>query len=441
MVSPEATLIVGGGVAGLLCARELTLAGLPVLLLERESEVGGRVRTTVRDGFQLDHGFQVLFTAYPTLAAALDLPALDLRTFRPAAVLAGGARHPAVIGDALADLALLWPTLVAPQLSLLDKVRMLQLRLLATSLPFDECFAPRFDTISTRAFLQRRGFTDNAIANFFAPFYGGILLDRSLETSAAVLLYTFKMLAEGKTVVPAQGMGAITAQLAAALPVGSIRTGVTVTRVVVEYGVLQGVLLDDGALVRGASVVLACDPPAIGSLAASAGVHVEMPAGSLGCSTVYLRSPAPLLDGDALWLNTARDATVSHAITISNVAPSYAPTGQTLTAATVLGAAATLDDAELVRRVRSDLTSMRGQTGGRNSGQSGGNSSEVVAVWRVPYSQYAQPPGSSAHRVPTETAVRGLVLATEAGHTSSLEGAARGGISAARVLLHCKDTR
>jgi len=264
----------------------------------------------------------VLFTAYPELAAALDLPALELRTFRPAAVLAGGSRHPSVIGDAFGDWALLWPTLIAPQLSLWDKVRMLRLRLLATSLPFDECFAPRFDSVSTASFLQQRGFSDNAIRNFFAPFYGGILLDRSLETSAAVLLYTFKMLAEGKTAVPAAGMGAITAQLAASLPAGSIRTGVTVTRVVVEDGVLQGVLLHDGSLVRAANVVLACDPPAIATLAATAGVTVPMPTGSLGCSTVYLRSPAPLLDGDALWLNTARDATVSHAITISNVAPS-----------------------------------------------------------------------------------------------------------------------
>jgi phytoene dehydrogenase-like protein len=355
------------------------------------------------------------------------MAALDLRTFRPAAVLASGERHPAVIGDALADLALLWPTLIAPQLSLADKVRMLRLRLLATSLPFDECFAPRFDSVSTRDFLQQRGFSANAIANFFAPFYGGILLDRSLETSASVLLYTFKMLAEGRTVVPAQGMGAITAQLASALPPTSIRTGTTVMRVVVEGDALQGVQLSDGSLVRASNVVLACDPLTTGALAATAGVHVDVPTERLGCSTVYLRSTTPLLYGDALWLNTARDATVSHAITISNVAPSYAPAGETLTAATMLGDAATLDDATLERRVRADLATMNGTTDA--------STAELVAVWRVPYSQYAQAPGSAERRVPASTSVRGLVLASECGHTSSLEGAARGGVSAARALL------
>ena len=430
MASTEPTLVVGGGIAGLMCARELTRAGHAVVLLEREAEVGGRVRTTIRDGFRLDHGFQVLFTAYPTLAAALDIPALELQTFRPAAVLAGGARHPAVIGDALADLALLWPTLIAPQLSVLDKMRMLRLRLLARSLPFDECFAPRYDGMSTRTFLRQLGFSTNAITNFFAPFYGGILLDRSLETSAAVLLYTFKMLAEGRTVVPARGMGAITAQLASALPAGSVRTGVSVTQVIVENGALQGVLLDDASLVRASNVVLACDPPTIGRLATTAGVQVDTPADSLGCSTVYLRSPAPLLAGDALWLNTAPDATVSHAITISNVAPSYAPDGETLTAATVLGGAALLDDAALESRVRTDLMRMNGMVPA-----DAGAAAELVAIWRVPYSQYAQAPGSTSRRVPTLTSLRGLVIASESGHTSSLEGAARGGISAARAIL------
>ncbi|HYW49568.1 MAG TPA: FAD-dependent oxidoreductase, partial [Gemmatimonadaceae bacterium] len=310
------TLIVGGGIAGLMCARTLVRAGAEVVLYEREHEVGGRVRTTVRDGFRLDHGFQVLFTAYPTLAAALDMAALEPREFRPAAFMAQGGGAPAVIGDALADMSLLWPTLIAPQLSLLDKARMLKLRLLATMLSFDGCFAPKYDGISTRTFLRQQGFSARAISNFFAPFYGGILLDRSLETSASVLLYTFKMLAAGRTVVPARGMGAIATQLAAALPAGTIRTGTGVARVLVDDGAACGVVLDDGREVRASRVVLAADPQSIARLAATVHVPLAIARASLGCATVYLRSTAPLLDGDALWLNAAPDATVSHAITI-----------------------------------------------------------------------------------------------------------------------------
>lgn len=427
MATHDPALVIGGGIAGLVCARTLAKAGVPVTLLEREPEVGGRVRTTLVDGFQLDHGFQVLFTAYPVLSSHLDLPALSLRDFRPAAQLADGRGGASLVGDALADPSLLLSTLAAAPLTVGDKWRMLRLRYMATSMSFEECFAPRFDQVSTRDFLHARGFSRSAVASFFAPFYGGILLDRSLGSSASVLLYTFKMLAEGHTAVPAAGMGAISAQLAASLPAGSVRTQATVSRVLRDEHAVRGVELHDGTVLTSRHVVLACDAPATATLAAGVQVPVSMPDTGLGCATVYLRSRAPLLAGTALWLNAAPDATVSHAITISNVAPSYAPTGQSLTAATVLGAAATLDEAALVQRVRGDLARMGASAEAATT--------ELLAVWRVPFSQYAQPPGTVQRRVQSETALPGLFVASEAAHTSSLEGAARGGVGAAEAVL------
>ena len=328
MQSRGPVIVVGGGIAGLMCARTLTRAGHDVALFERDSAIGGRVRTTVVDGFQLDHGFQVLFSAYPTLTAALDLPSLELRAFRPAARIADGRTTPALVGDALADLSLLWPTLAAPQLSLLDKARLLLLRYLATSLSFDDCFDARFDNISTRDFLRQRHFSANAINNFFAPFYGGILLDRSLGSSASVLLYTFKMLAEGRTVVPAKGMGAIPAQLASALPPRTVRTGQRVTRLLRDPAGVNGVILDSGEAIGGACVVLACDPPTIATLANTVQVPLSVPEVGLGCTTVYLRSRVPLLEGDQLWLNAShlrRSATPSRSATSPSIMRRPAP--------------------------------------------------------------------------------------------------------------------
>ena len=54
MQSRGPVIVVGGGIAGLMCARTLTRAGHDVALFERDSAIGGRVRTTVVDGFQLD---------------------------------------------------------------------------------------------------------------------------------------------------------------------------------------------------------------------------------------------------------------------------------------------------------------------------------------------------------------------------------------------------
>ena len=58
-------LIVGGGLAGLCCARRLCGAGVTCRVLEASDAVGGRARTDRMDGFLLDRGFQVLLTAYP----------------------------------------------------------------------------------------------------------------------------------------------------------------------------------------------------------------------------------------------------------------------------------------------------------------------------------------------------------------------------------------
>lgn len=420
-------IVVGAGIAGLVCARTLARAGHAVTVLEQADGVGGRVRTTVRDGFRLDHGFQVLFTAYPRLAEQLDLQALALRDFAPAARLGGTDGPPGLVGDALADPALLLPTLRAPQLPLLDAFRMLRLRLFAASLSFDDCFDARLDRHTTREFLQWRGFSRVAIDRFFAPFYGGILLDRSLDTSASVLLYTFKMLGAGRTAVPAAGMGAIPAQLAAALPEGAVRCGVRVRAVHVAGERAAGVVLDDGTVLDADAVVLAVDPWALGTLAASAGVDVAPPADARGCTTLWLASREQLLAGTALWLNAAPDATVSHAITITEVAPSYAPAGMSLTAATIVGEPASHDDATLDRRTRADLARLRGAPLPA--------STTVLATWRVPHSQFPQPPGSVGRRLEARTTRPGLVLASEALHSSSLEGAARGGLAAAAAVV------
>ncbi len=65
-------LIVGGGLAGLCCARRLCGAGVTCRVLEASDAVGGRVRTDRMDGFLLDRGFQVLLTAYPEAQQTLD---------------------------------------------------------------------------------------------------------------------------------------------------------------------------------------------------------------------------------------------------------------------------------------------------------------------------------------------------------------------------------
>ena len=59
--------IFGGGIAGLTAALLLEKQQQDYQLFERQSHWGGKLQTTLRDGFALDHGFQVIQSAYPAM--------------------------------------------------------------------------------------------------------------------------------------------------------------------------------------------------------------------------------------------------------------------------------------------------------------------------------------------------------------------------------------
>ncbi len=449
-------VVVGGGIAGLVAAIDLHRAGRRVVVYEAAPEVGGRVRSTVIDGCTIDHGFQVLFTAYPTLNQYLDHSTLALQRFRPAARIVRTPNRGALIGDAMRDWSLLWPSLTSGALGWRDLLRLRTLRATAMRRSVASCIEDSaLRSMRTREYLHRAGFSDEAIHRFFAPFYGGILLDRSLSTRASVLLFTFKMLSEGDTAVPAAGMGAIPQQMAALLPAESVRCNHAVRAIHVEHGSVCGVVLADGSTVRAPQVVLATDAPRARDLAASVRLTLAEPERGLGCTTVYYRSRTELLPGRALWLNAlppANDSAdeghrVSHAVTLSDVAPSYAPQGTRLVGATILGDHSALSDDTLDAVARRDLARMSPLQPNDRRVRVIGTDMQRVAIMRIPFAQYAQPvetemtvsharasgdaPANTHEHA--RTPLPGLFRASEVLHSSSLEGAARGGQMAARA--------
>ena len=54
-------IVVGAGLAGLATAIHLARAGRSVLVLDARSEIGGRARTSTRDGFLLNEGPHALY--------------------------------------------------------------------------------------------------------------------------------------------------------------------------------------------------------------------------------------------------------------------------------------------------------------------------------------------------------------------------------------------
>ncbi len=79
MSAPPPIAVVGAGVSGLACARELAAAGLPVVVLERARGVGGRCATHRLDGQPFDLGPAFLHGRDPDFSAALrEVPGVRL---------------------------------------------------------------------------------------------------------------------------------------------------------------------------------------------------------------------------------------------------------------------------------------------------------------------------------------------------------------------------
>ena len=81
------TVIIGGGISGLTCAKYLNEKGYSFMLLEGSDALGGRVRTDKVDGFLLDRGFQILLTNYPEAKKILNYNNLDLKYFGSGAMI------------------------------------------------------------------------------------------------------------------------------------------------------------------------------------------------------------------------------------------------------------------------------------------------------------------------------------------------------------------
>src|SRR4051794_31415790 len=176
-------LIVGAGLAGLTCARMLDRWKIGVTVVEASDGVGGRVRSDHADGYTFDRGFQVLFDAYPAVQRHLDLPALDLCAFEPGAIICLPGRRE-VLTDPLRDpnFGARLEAAILPAISPLDKLRTLRLALHLRGQTIEQLLEGQDQ--SSYVFLRQCGFSERMIDLFFRPFYGGVLLDRALTTSA-----------------------------------------------------------------------------------------------------------------------------------------------------------------------------------------------------------------------------------------------------------------
>ncbi|MGM0582504.1 MAG: NAD(P)/FAD-dependent oxidoreductase [Bacteroidota bacterium] len=200
----EKVIIIGAGIAGLTAAIELEKAGFKPTILEGSDSIGGRVKTDSFEGHLLDHGFQVLLTAYPEARHYLDYDKLNLKKFRPGALIIDSKKGNYIISDPLRQPISLFSMLFSPVGSFSDKLKIFQWKRALKKLSIDAIFAK--PEMTSLEFLRKKGFSEIIINQFFKPFFGGIFLENELNTSSRMLEFVFKMFGEGYAAIPEKGM-------------------------------------------------------------------------------------------------------------------------------------------------------------------------------------------------------------------------------------------
>ncbi len=404
-------IIIGGGIAGLVCARRLCESGLQCRLFEASDEIGGRVRTDHVDGFLLDRGFQVFLTAYPEAQRLLDMPRLGLRRFEPGALIHWNGKFHR-LSDPWRRPQHLLATALSPVATLADKLRIARFRRQTTDARLSDLYQRPEQTTTAR--LREFGFSDVIIERFLRPFLGGVFLDRELQTSSRMCEFVFRMFSLGDATLPEKGMGQISVQLASHLPEGVIQT-----KSPVESLEGQQVMLASGERHTARAVVVATTEPTARRLL---GEPTPAPGKSVRC--LYFAAPTPPIREPILVLNGDGVGPVNNLCVPSQLSRSYAPDGQSLISVTVLKQHP--DQAALAGSVRDQLQNWFGAS---------------VAGWRhlktydIPYALPSQPPPALDPVAKPPGARQGIFLCGDYCDTASINGAMASGLRAAQAVI------
>jgi phytoene dehydrogenase-like protein len=332
-------------VAGLRCAALLARAGRDVRVWEASDDVGGRIRTDRVDGFLCDRGFQVLNPAYPELSRALDVAGLRLRPFG-AGVAVRRERSSAVWVHPLRMPTGLPAMLAGGGVRARDAVSVA--RWAFPALRPKRLTAPNYPD-TTLADALDRARVSGEVRRVLDRFLAGVLLDDTAQTSNAFALLLARMFALGTPGLPADGMAALPRQLAASV---ADRISFNSTAVELRRRGRGWQVIGDAGTIGCGRVVVATGPAAAASLTGHAVPAMH------GVVTYWWAVDGPVPDTPLLWVDAreGQRGPVLNVSVVDAVAPSYAPPGRHLVAASVLCAhVSSPGDESAARRHAADI--------------------------------------------------------------------------------------
>jgi protoporphyrinogen oxidase len=274
----------------------------------------------------------------------------------------------------------------------------------------------------TDEYLRDFGFGDEIMDRFFRPFLGGIFLDKSLAVDSRQFLFVWGMLNQGQTVLPAEGMEAIPAQIAADIPRYLFRFGNKVQEILRDaHGMPTGIKFDTTEVIEASTVVVATEAKEARRL-----VGQEIDTDFKASTCLYFETPTPMVNGAYLVLNGSGSGIVNHVAPLTNASPGYAPAGKHLASVTILGNPAQ-SDAELAEIAKQELNQW--------APEKGAYMWRFIRGYRIAEAQMLQQVGFSEHLPGNATNRSGLYWAGEFTQNSSIDGAIRSGLDAAALVL------
>ncbi|WP_427922938.1 NAD(P)/FAD-dependent oxidoreductase [Streptomyces sp. cg40] len=466
-------VVVGAGVAGLAAAHRLISAGVTTAVLEAAPYVGGRMSTEKVDGFRLDRIGQLLSTSYPELRLTPGLDALVLRPFAPGVLLHSDGRHhragtPAPGGSAWGALHAVRALASAPRVGAVPRVRTGSVRggagtpgrgatlrdrtdsswggptlkdrpvdtRRAAAVPRPRTGAPlggpvdqaRLGAALTRLAatpverllnrpelpagqaLAARGVPARTIDGFLRPLLAALLCDPELTTSSRCADLALRAFAGGRLCLPEGGAEMLPEVLAAALPPGTVHTGVRATAVSTT-----SVTTAEHGEIRCRAVLVATDARAAAELLP--GLRVP---DFHQVTVVHHTTDDPPATGAALLVDSDRGGPVAHTAIVSEVDPSRAPAGRALVSSTVLGP----PPPDVETAVRTHLSRLYGASTARW---------ETLAVHHTATAVPAMRPPHDLRR-PVRL-LAGLYVCGDHRDTSTVQGALHSGHRAAKAIL------
>lgn len=258
--------------------------------------------------------------------------------------------------------------------------------------------------------LAARGVPARTIDGFLRPLLAALLCDPELTTSSRCADLALRAFAGGRLCLPEGGAEMLPEVLAAALPPGTVHTGVRATAVATT-----SVTTAEHGEIRCRAVLVATDARAAAELLPGLRVPDFHPV-----TVVHHTTDDPPATGAALLLDSDRGGPVAHTAIVSEVDPSRAPAGRALVSSTVLGP----PPPDVETAVRTHLSRLYGTSTARW---------ETLAVHHTPAAVPVMRPPHDLRR-PVRL-LAGLYVCGDHRDTSTVQGALHSGHRASTAIL------